>query len=164
MPRNPRIFANGAVYHVYCRTARGEFVFDDPGEIDRWIDNVAFVAQQDRLTVFAWCLLSNHFHLVVRTDDTPLWRPMARIQGRYAKGFNRRNGWTGRLWQSRYKARMVTEQPYLEHLFAYVHLNPVAAGLVADPCDHDPRWVPRVSKLTKLPSVSLVDDLMFLEV
>jgi hypothetical protein len=63
---------------------------------------------------------------------------MARIQGRFAKGINRRNGWTGRLWQSRYKARLVTEQRDLEHLFAYVHLNPVAAGIVADPSEYGP--------------------------
>jgi putative transposase len=138
VPRNPRIFVPGAIYHVYCRTARGEFVFDDQQEVERWIDTVAFVSQQDRLTIFAWCLLSNHFHLVIQTDDSPLCRPMARIQGRFAKDINRRNGWTGRLWQSRYKARLVTEREYLEHLFAYVHLNPVAAGIVADPSDYGP--------------------------
>ncbi len=55
MPRNPRIFATDAIYHVYCRTARGVFVFEDQGEAKRWIDTVAFVAQQDRVTIFVWC-------------------------------------------------------------------------------------------------------------
>lgn len=136
MPRKLRLFANDAIYHVYCRTARGEFVFDEPGELDRWIDTVAFVADQEAVVILAWCLMSNHFHLVLRTERDPLCRPMARIQGRVAKDHNRRKGWTGRLWQSRYKARMVDDPDYLDHLFAYVHLNPVAAGLTTDPADY----------------------------
>lgn len=138
MGRKPRLFASGVIYHVYCRTARGEYVFDEPSEIERWIDTVAYVADQDRLTILAWCLLSNHYHLVLQTEEAPLCRAMARIQGRIAKGFNRRKRWTGRLWQSRYKARIVTEQIYLKHLFAYVHLNPVAAGIVTDPYEYGP--------------------------
>jgi len=129
----PRIFATDAIYHVYCQTARGELVFHEHEEIERWIDTVALVAEEDGMAVFAWCLLGNHFHMVVQTQGAALFRPMARIQGRVAKGLNRRNGWTGRLWQSRYKARLVTTHRYLRHLFAYVHLNPVAAGLVVDP-------------------------------
>ena len=138
MPRKPRLFVPYAIYHVYCRTARGESVFDDEREAERWVDTVALVSQQERLTILAWCLLSNHFHVVVKTNESPLCRPLARIQGRFAKDINRRKGWTGRLWQSRYKARLVTEQGYLDHLFAYVHLNPVAAGIVTDPCDYGP--------------------------
>jgi len=60
---------------------------------------------------------------------------MAVIQGRVAKDYNRRHGFMGRLWQSRYKARIVQDQEYLDHLYAYVHLNPVAAGIVEDPLD-----------------------------
>jgi len=57
------------------------------------------------------------------------------IQGQVAKDYNRRHQFMGRLWQSRYKARIVRDQRYLDHLYAYVHLNPVAAGIVKDPLD-----------------------------
>jgi REP element-mobilizing transposase RayT len=121
---------------VYCRVARGEPVFACEFEAQSWIDTVADLADAHELTILAWCLMSNHYHLVVRTGGKVLWRAMARIQGTVAKNFNRRHQLLGRLWQSRYKARLVLDESYLAHLFAYVHLNPVAAGLVTDPAEH----------------------------
>lgn len=136
MPRLHRLFLPGGIYHVYCRIARGEPVFACANEAQRWVDTVADLADVHELTILAWCLMSNHYHLVVRTGGTALWKAMARIQGTVAKNFNRRHQLLGRLWQSRYKARFVLEQGHLVHLFAYVHLNPVAAGMVADPAEH----------------------------
>ena len=136
MPRKERIFLPGGVYHVYCRVGRGEPVFDDVAEADSWIQIVANLAWIQDVKVLAWCLMSNHYHLVVRAGNTPLWKTMAVIQGRVAKNFNRRHRYMGRLWQSRYKARIVQEQRYLDYLFAYVHLNPVAAGMVLDPAHY----------------------------
>jgi len=136
MPRCVRIFVSGGLYHVYCRVARGEFIFNEPGEIDRWVDLVAFVSRLFDLRILAWCLLSNHYHLVVQTGSMPLHQAMARLQGRYAKEFNRERNFQGRVWQSRYKARLVSDDEYLKHVIAYVHLNPVAARLVSDPLDY----------------------------
>lgn len=136
MPRKTRVFVPRAIYHVYCRVARSEPVFEDRGLAEYWVDTLSLVGGQYHLTILAWCLMANHYHLVVRTCVEPLWRPMARIQGRVAKEHNRRRNVIGRLWQSRYKARIVTRQSYLNHLFAYVHLNPVAAGIVENPADY----------------------------
>jgi len=136
MPRLPRLFLPGGTYHVYCRVARGEPVFAFEDEARKWIDTVASLAEVHKLTILAWCLMSNHYHLVLRTGGEVLWKAMARIQGTIAKNFNRRHRYLGRLWQSRYKARLVLDDEYLAHLFAYVHLNPVAAGMVADPAEH----------------------------
>jgi REP element-mobilizing transposase RayT len=136
VPRRLRIFVPGGIYHVYCRVARGERVFAHQSEVDRWIDAVAFVSRLHNLSILAWCLMSNHYHLVVRTGTMPLWRAMARLQGRVAIDHNRRRRVVGRLWQSRYKARLVNEAEHLRHVIAYVHLNPVAAGMVGDPLDH----------------------------
>lgn len=136
MGRRERIFVAGGIYHVYCRVARGEPVFDNTTEIEAWIQSVAHTAWLHDITVLAWCLMSNHYHLVIRSGTVPLWRAMAVLQGRVAKGFNRRRRYMGRLWQSRYRARFVPEQKYLDHLYAYVHLNPVAAGIVQDPADY----------------------------
>jgi REP element-mobilizing transposase RayT len=136
MPRLPRLFLPGGTYHVYCRVARGEPVFACEDEAREWINTVACLAEAHELTVLAWCLMSNHYHLVLRTGGKVLWKAMARIQGTIAKNFNRRHRYLGRLWQSRYKARLVLDDGYLSHLFAYVHLNPVAAGMVNDPAEH----------------------------
>lgn len=136
MARKMRFFAPGAIFHVYCRVARGNFVFEAGETAEAWIDAVACACDLHRQTILGWCLMSNHFHLVIRMGDVPLWRTMAKIQVRVAKDQNRRMGWKGPLWQSRYKARLVGDAGDLENLFAYVHLNPVAAGIVEDPGDY----------------------------
>jgi len=138
MARSPRLFIPGAVYHVYCRTARGEMVFSHHTEATEFVGTIADVKRFHGFRVLAWCLMGNHYHLVIRTRDTPLWRSMARIQCRIARGHNRRRRVLGRLWQSRYKARVVRDESYYRKLLAYVHLNPVAAGLVEDPAAY--RW------------------------
>jgi REP element-mobilizing transposase RayT len=137
MPRRIRLFIRGGIYHVYNRVTRGEHVFHLPEEARCWINTVAREAHMHELKIFAWCLMPNHYHLVIKTGTSPLWRAMARIQARVARDHNRRRGVVGPLWQSRYKARLVLEQSDLENLIAYVHLNPVTAGIVDDPADYE---------------------------
>jgi len=126
----------GGLYHVYNRCARGEPVFADPQEAIEFVELAREVKERDGLTVFAWTLLSNHFHLAVRTSAVPLSRTMKHLQGSYSRAFNRRLQRTGPLWQSRYQARFVEDQAYFEQLMVYIHLNPVRAGLVSDPADN----------------------------
>jgi REP element-mobilizing transposase RayT len=133
MPRHPRLFLPGAIYHVYCRVARGEFVFDDEFESMEFVETVRRIRDLDGWSILAWCLMGNHYHLVVKTGFVELWRSMARLQARVARGFNRRRGFFGRLWQSRYRARVIDTDEHYRQVLAYVHLNPVAAGIVDDP-------------------------------
>ena len=137
MPRKPRFFVPFAIYHVYCRVARSERVFNDPIEADAFVETVSEIKDLDGLSIFAWCLLGSHYHLVFQTSAVPLWRSMARLQGKVALGHNRRRRCLGRLWQSRYKARVVDTNAYFRQVVAYVHLNPVAAGLVDDPARYE---------------------------
>jgi REP element-mobilizing transposase RayT len=136
MPRYPRLFIPGACYHVYCRVARGEFVFDDPLEADEFIAAVQRVRDLEGWRILAWVLMGNHYHLVVKTSMVPLWRSMLRLQSDVARGFNKRHRYLGRLWQSRYRARVIDTQDYFRQAVSYVHLNPVAAGIVSDPSEH----------------------------
>lgn len=133
MPRAPRVFVEGGLYHVYNRFARGEEIFSDPEEAAGFLDLLRDLKKRDDLQVFAWSLLSNHYHLAVRTSAVPLSRTMRTLQGGFSKAFNRRWGRTGPLWQSRYQARVVDSQQYFDQLVFYIHLNPVRAGLVEDP-------------------------------
>ena len=105
MPRHPRLFLPGAIYHVYCRIARGEFVFDDHNEAAKFVEHLRTVRDLDGWTIFAWCLMGDHYHLVLKTGEIALWRSMARLQGSFSRGFNRRHRYLGRLWQSRYRAK-----------------------------------------------------------
>jgi REP element-mobilizing transposase RayT len=136
MPRAPRNLIEGGLYHVYNRFARGEEIFSDPEEAIEFLDLLRDLKQRDDLQVFAWSLLSNHFHLAVRTSAVPLSRTMRTLQGGFSKAFNRRWRRTGPLWQSRYQARLVDSQRYFDQLVFYIHLNPVRAGLVEDPAKH----------------------------
>jgi REP element-mobilizing transposase RayT len=136
MPRKARLFLPGATYHVYCRVARGEFVFDDTFEAIEFIDVARKVKELDGWTVFAWCLMGNHYDLVLKTRNVDLWRSMARLQGTVARKHNRRHRYLGRLWQSRYRARVIDSDDSFRQVVCYVHLNPVAAGIVDDPADY----------------------------
>lgn len=136
MPRHPRLFIPGACYHVYCRVARGEFVFDDPLEADEFVAAAKRVCDLEGWRILAWVLMGNHYHLVVKTGFIPLWRSMLRLQSDVARGFNKRHRYLGRLWQSRYRARVIDTQDYFRQAVSYVHLNPVAAGIVSDPSEH----------------------------
>ena len=138
MPRTPRMFVAGGTYHVYCRAARGERPFVDEAVAGAFVSMLADVKAEHGLTILAWCLMPNHDHLVVRTGERPLWRSMRLVHGRFAKAFNRRRRVLGPVWQGRYKARLVDDPVYLMQAIAYVHLNPVAGGLVKDPGAY--RW------------------------
>ena len=136
MPRHPRLFIPGGIYHVYCRVARGEFVFDDDCEAVEFVETLRDVRDLDGWSILAWCLMGNHYHLVVKTRHVDLWRSMARLQGRISRAHNRRHRYLGRLWQTRYRARVVDTNEYFRQAVAYVHLNPVSAGIVDDPGDY----------------------------
>ena len=124
------------MYHVYNRFARGEPVFADAEEARAFVDLFRRVKLRDGWTVFAWCLMSNHYHFALRSRAVPIWQGLHHLQGRFSQRFNRGRGRTGALWQSRYQAKLVDEQTYLDRLILYIHLNPVRAGVVSEPADH----------------------------
>ena len=138
MPRRPRVFVSGAVYHIYCRVARGEAVFSDAREAAALVGVIRGVAREHGLSVLAWCVMATHYHLAVRVGRIPLWRSMRLIQGRFARSHSRRRRVLGPFWQGRYKAIVVPDARYLEQVIAYIHLNPVMAKVVSDPARY--RW------------------------
>jgi REP element-mobilizing transposase RayT len=90
MPRKPRLFIPYATYHVYCRVARGEFVFANREDSDLFLETLRETRDRDGLSILAWCLMTNHYHIVVKTGSVPLWRTMARLQRTVAREHNRR--------------------------------------------------------------------------
>ena len=136
MPRPDRVFVKGGVYHVYNRIGRGERVFDGAGEAASFVELLRRVVSRDGLTVYAWCLMSNHYHLALRTGEITLDRSMRSLQQGVTRGVNVRRKVFGPLCQGRYRAKLVEDQRYLDQLLVYIHLNPVSAGLVDDPANY----------------------------
>ncbi len=136
MPRRPRVFVEGGIYHVYNRFARGAAVFGEGDEAERFLELLRKVRDRDELTVFAWALMSNHYHLALRAGPVPLARTIGYLQSRFGQVYNRRWRSSGPLWQSRYKAKLVREPRYFARLVVYIHLNPVTAGVVDDPAEY----------------------------
>ena len=102
-----------------------ERVFEHAKETDAFVDLLREVLERDELTVFAWSLLPDHFHLAVRTGAVSLDRPLRSLQQRVTRGVNFRCRVYGPLWQGRYKAKLVQDQRYFDQLLIYIHLNPV---------------------------------------
>ena len=132
MPRQPRLDAPGVLHHVMVRgIERRPIVRDDADRAD-FVRRVAALVEVGALMVYAWALLPNHAHLLVRTRARPLARGMRSFLTGYAGAFNRRHQRAGHLFQNRYKSVVVEEEPYLLELVRYLHLNPLRAGLVPD--------------------------------
>lgn len=135
MARPLRLEFPGALYHLTARgNARQEIYLDDR---DRaaflWILGEA--CARAGWLCYAYCLMGNHYHLVVETPAATLSRGMRQLNGVYTQGFNRRHGRVGHLFQGRYKAILVEKEAYLLELCRYVMLNPVRAGLTTQAGD-----------------------------
>ncbi len=102
---------------------------DDLDRVD-FLTRVALLVEAGALTVYAWALLPNHAHLLLRTGHRPLARCMRSLLTGYAGTFNRRHKRVGHLFQNRYKSIVVEEEPYLLELVRYLHLNPLRANVV----------------------------------
>ena len=130
MPRGPRLDAPDTLHHVMVRGIERRIIFrDDPDRAD-FVARLATQVEAGALTVYAWALLPNHLHLLVRTGARPLANSMRSLLTGYAGAFNRRYKRVGHLFQNRYKSIVVEEEPYLLELVRYLHLNPLRAKVV----------------------------------
>ena len=132
MPRTARLDAPGVLHHVICRGIERRAVFLDGTDRDDFVRRLSALAAEGSLSIYAWALLPNHFHLLCRTQRHPLSRSMHRLLTGYVVNFNRRHTRHGHLFQNRFKSIVCQEDSYLKELVRYVHLNPLRSGLVDD--------------------------------
>jgi putative transposase len=130
MPRLARLDAPGLLQHVMARGIEGREIFKDDQDRKLFLGRLAIVLDESQTQCYAWSLLPNHFHLLLRTSQTPLSKVMRRLMTGYAVTFNRRYKRSGHLFQNRYRSIVCEEDPYLLELIRYIHLNPLRAGLV----------------------------------
>ena len=132
MPRKARIDAPGALHHIIARGIARKRVFDDNADRDFFVDRLGSILSDTSTRCFAWALIPNHFHLLLKTGATPISTVMKRLLTGYAMYYNRRHKRYGHLFQNRYKSILCQEDTYLLELVRYIHLNPLRAKLVED--------------------------------
>ena len=132
MPRRSRIDAPGALHHIIGRGIGRRKIFLDDTDRNRFLERLGDILTETGTACYAWALIPNHFHLLLRSGGTPMPTVIQRLLSGYANSFNRRHRRHGHLFQNRYKSILCQEEPYLLELVRYIHLNPLRAGLVHD--------------------------------
>ena len=132
MARPLRIELSGGLYHVTSRGDRREDIYFSDADREDWLTLFAHVCARFNWVCHAYCLMSNHYHLVVETPEGNLAKGMRQLNGVYTQMMNRTHGRVGHVFQGRYKAILVEKDSYLLELARYVVLNPVRANMVSD--------------------------------
>ena len=130
MARPLRLEFAGALYHITSRGDRREDIFEDDADRADFLSVLGDVCAQHNWVCHAYCLMSNHYHLLVETPDGNLSKGMRQLNGVYTQHFNRRHSRVGHVFQGRYKAILVDKDDYLLELARYIVLNPVRAQMV----------------------------------
>ncbi len=132
MPRKSRIDTPGALHHVIIRGIEKRKIFRSDFDRKNFINRLTELIPETKTDCFAWALMSNHVHLLLRTGLVPVSVFMSRLLTGYAGWFNKKYRRHGQLFQNRYKSVLCQEDIYLKELVRYIHLNPLRAGIVSD--------------------------------
>ena len=130
MARGPRLDAPGTLHHVMMRGIEKRRIFETNRDREDFLNRLGKIIQQGQARCFAWVLIPNHAHILLRTGPTPLSNMMRRLLTGYAVSFNLRHERSGHLFQNRYRSIVCQEDAYLLELVRYIHLNAIRAGLV----------------------------------
>ncbi len=133
MARKPRIHFPGAFYHVIARGNRGQKIFRDDQDYQRYLSVLREYKARFGFLLYAYTLMPTHIHILLEMSETPLSRLMQILQFRYTRNFNIKYKKWGHLFQGRYRAILCDRDSYFLELSAYIHLNPVRARLVKAP-------------------------------
>lgn len=146
MPRQPRTESGTGIFHVMMRGINHQNIFEDEE------DNYQFINTLDRMrvryddegnpcgsncTYYAYCLMSNHFHLLIREREESVGETVKRIASSYVYYYNRKYGRDGHLFKERFKSEPVNDMAYFTVLLRYIHQNPVKAGIVERVKDYE---------------------------
>jgi len=138
MSRPIRIQYSGAVYHIISRGNKKEAIFKNNKDFTLFLDILSEVIERYNWKLYAYCLMKNHYHLLIETIDPNLSQGMLLLNGKYTQKFNRRYDTCGHLFQGRFKAFIIDRESYLLEVVKYIILNPVNAGIVKSPSEY--KW------------------------
>lgn len=133
MGRTERRWENGAIWHIMNRGMHRSTLFLTRFDYQKFLKLMMEMTIRYECEVLAYCLMRNHYHLLLRTAETPVWQCMQFLQMNYAMYFNREKTLTGYPFESRYLSYPILDENCLLTASRYIHLNPVNAGMVQDP-------------------------------
>lgn len=132
MPRTSRKKSKAGIYHIILRGMNRQAIFEDDEDYIKFIQTLKDCKQKSEFSVYAYCLMSNHVHLLIKEGKEELGLIMRRIGAMYVYWYNFKYGRCGHLFQDRYKSEAVEDDKYLLTVISYIHNNPIKAGLVSD--------------------------------
>ncbi|MCI5194758.1 MAG: transposase [Candidatus Electrothrix sp. AW5] len=140
MPRSARIILPHTPHHIVQRGHNRQAVFVSDDDYTYYRDNLTVFKQEFGCRIYAYCLMTNHVHLIVDPGSNPdaLALLMKRVAGRQTRYINKLEGRSGSLWEGRYKSSIISAEEYLPACCRYIELNPLRAGMVTDPAQY--RW------------------------
>ena len=130
MPRRARLDAPGTLHHVMVRGIEQQKIVTDNSDRDNFVGRMGDIAVETGTAIFAWALMNNHAHILLKSGQSGLPTFMRRLLTGYAVSYNRQHGRYGHLFQNRYKSIICEEDPYFKELVRYIHLNPLRGNLV----------------------------------
>ncbi|MFC5080308.1 Transposase IS200 like protein [Vibrio thalassae] len=136
MSRPLRIEFPGALYHVTSRGNARQPIYLEEQDFDLFLEVLAKVCERFNWVVHSYCLMTNHYHLLLETPDGNLSKGMRQLNGVYTQRFNRKHRRVGHLYQGRYKAILVDKESYLLEVGRYILLNPIRAHMVDSPAEY----------------------------
>ena len=131
MPRKARIDALGALHNIIARGIERRSIFADDNDRNRLLTRLDNIVSETQTSCYAWALILNHFHLLLRTGSSSISTVMRRLLTDYTMSYNHRHRRYVHVFQNRYKSVLCRQDPYLLELVRYIHLNPLRAGVVS---------------------------------
>lgn len=137
MPRGPRFVFENAFYHVFNRGINKQPIFITPRDYSFFLKKLSDLKKKFDHSLYAYCLMPNHFHLSIQTRKVPISKIMASLTTSFSMYFNRTHNHFGPVFQNRFKSILVQNNPYFMELSRYIYLNPVKAGLAKNPIGYE---------------------------
>jgi len=138
MPRMGREKSETRVYHIILRGVNKQTIFEEREDGKKFLSTLAEYKKDSGYKIYAYCLMSNHIHLLIKEENEALEIIMRRIGARFVYWYNYKYERTGHLFQDRYKSEAVEDEAYLMNVVRYIHQNPLKAGIVDDIKDY--KW------------------------
>ena len=132
MPRQARKQSQSGIYHIMIRGINRQSIFEEDEDKERFIKTIKYYKAISKYEIYAYCLMNNHVHLLIKEVIEPISLVMQRINGSYGIWYNQKYERCGYLFQGRFRSEPVEDDRYFNTVFRYIHQNPLKANLVKD--------------------------------